>query len=251
MFSQAQSPSNDSINDFNNDGIKNNVDDCPYVAGVALNNGCPEENYDRDGDGVTDAIDNCPDVYGTNYSGCPEKTIEVDTDGDSVFDSIDKCPKIKGLPSNMGCPLPDSDNDGVVDVSDACPNIPGVNTNNGCPFESVDFFKLLTNHIYFNLDYYTFSPESEEILKKVIDFSKSYPNTKFVLLGHTDSLGSEKSNILLSQKRVDEVYSYLVKNGLMPENLSTKALGETQPLASNSTKNGRRLNRRVEIKIIK
>ena len=52
-------------NDDDNDGVKNKVDDCPNVPGVAENNGCPEESNDRDGDGVVDAIDKCPDVYGS------------------------------------------------------------------------------------------------------------------------------------------------------------------------------------------
>lgn len=234
--------------DYDNDGVKNKFDDCPNVRGTSQNNGCPEENYDRDGDGVTDAIDNCPDVFGTDL-GCPKKLI--DTDGDSVVDSEDQCPKIKGLPTNMGCPLPDSDNDGIVDAADACPNTPGVESNNGCPFEALELVDLLSEHIYFNLDGYDFTQDSNFTLMKIIEFVKQYPQTKFKLSGHTDNLGPQEYNMLLSQKRVNGVRDYLTENGVPTSNLIINWFGESKPIASNSTKLGRLQNRRVEITMIR
>ncbi|MFB1027064.1 MAG: OmpA family protein [Flavobacteriaceae bacterium] len=235
-------------NDFDNDGVKNKLDDCPNVSGSPLNNGCPEENLDRDGDGVTDSIDNCPDVYGTDY-GCPLKEIEVDmdTDGDSVFDSADACPKIVGLPSNNGCPLPDKDNDGIVDAADACPSIPGIDSNNGCPFEANELMDLLSKHIYFSVGGYDFSQDSNATLTKIIEFVKQYPQARFKISGHADSYGPEELNMALSQNRVNAVRDYLINNGVASNSLTISAFGESMPLVTNSTREGRSLNRRVEI----
>ncbi len=235
-------------NDFDNDGVKNKLDDCPNVSGSPLNNGCPEENLDRDGDGVTDSIDNCPDVYGTDY-GCPLKEIEVDmdTDGDSVFDSADACPKIVGLPSNNGCPLPDKDNDGIVDAADACPSIPGIDSNNGCPFEANELMDLLSKHIYFSVGGYDFSQDSNATLTKIIEFVKQYPQARFKISGHADSYGPEELNMALSQNRVNAVRDYLINNGVASNSLTITAFGESMPLVTNSTREGRSLNRRVEI----
>ena len=117
--------------DFDGDGVKNYIDDCPNTFGTARNNGCPEEQlFDRDGDGVSDAVDNCPTIYGTN-NGSPEDVspdvivmvVPNDLDGDGVLDSVDKCPRTKGEVTNEGCPLIDTDNDGIYDIADKCPNI--------------------------------------------------------------------------------------------------------------------------------
>ena len=234
--------------DFDNDGVKNKLDNCPNVSGSPLNNGCPEPEQilDRDGDGVTDSVDNCPDVYGTDF-GCPVKEVELDTDKDSVLDSVDACPKIKGLPSNNGCPLPDSDRDGVVDVADACPTIPGIDSNNGCPFEAKELMDLLSKHIYFSVGGYNFTQKSNITLTKIIEFVKQYPQAKFKLSGHADSYGPDDFNMALSQDRVNAVRDYLINNGVASNSLTISAFGETMPLVTNSTKEGRSLNRRVEI----
>jgi outer membrane protein OmpA-like peptidoglycan-associated protein len=235
--------------DFDNDGVKNKVDNCPNVSGSPLNNGCPEENLDRDGDGVADSEDNCPDVYGTDF-GCPLKVVELDTDGDSVLDSVDSCPKIVGLPSNNGCPLPDSDKDGVVDAADACPTIPGIASNNGCPFEATELIDLLSKHIYFRVGDYNFTQNSNITLTKLIEFATEYPQANFKLSGHTDNSGPEESNMVLSQNRVNAVRDYLISNGVSSESLEVSAYGESMPMTSNTTKEGRFLNRRVEIVMV-
>lgn len=110
--------------DRDGDGVPNEQDLCPDVAGVVGLNGCP----DRDGDGITDGDDACPDAPGTReMNGCP------DTDGDGIADKDDECPTEFGSASNNGCPLRDSDNDGVTDDQDQCPNTPGLVALGGCP----------------------------------------------------------------------------------------------------------------------
>ena len=106
--------------DTDGDGIPDNIDKCPNEAGPLKTRGCP----DRDGDGVVDSKDKCPDVPGT-INGCPDR------DGDGVPDDKDVCPDIKGLIRFAGCP--DSDGDGISDALDLCPDKPGTYANKGCP----------------------------------------------------------------------------------------------------------------------
>lgn len=110
--------------DADGDGINDENDGCPQVAGLAKFGGCP----DTDGDGVQDSKDECPKVAGTiAFKGCP------DTDGDGVQDSKDKCPKVVGTAALNGCPDGDDDKDGVPNTKDNCPNVAGSATTNGCP----------------------------------------------------------------------------------------------------------------------
>lgn len=242
-------------NDDDKDGVKNNIDDCPNVPGVAANNGCPEESNDRDGDGVINTLDKCPDVYAAN-NGCPQVQVqaEADTDGDGVFDSADNCPKIKGLPTNNGCPLPDSDNDGIVDSADKCPTVPGIESNNGCPYKEVMVgakdteLNKLTPDILFNTSSYKIKDESISVLQTMAKIMKQHPEAVFKFSGYTDSSGSSEFNKRLSKNRVTAVRDYFVNNlGISPNNIRIEHFGESNPIASNSTKEGRRKNRRVEV----
>ncbi len=110
--------------DSDGDGITDDKDKCPTVAGVAALSGCP----DRDGDGVADGQDQCPDQKGPMANnGCPWP----DSDGDGVLDKDDRCPAEKGPATNAGCPIKDRDGDGYNDDIDDCPDVKG--TVNGCP----------------------------------------------------------------------------------------------------------------------
>ena len=244
--------------DRDNDGVNNSIDECPDVFGVPQNNGCPEiVQSDRDGDGVTDANDECPDVYAAN-TGCPQAEAEADTDGDGVIDSADNCPKIKGSPTYNGCPLPDSDNDGIVDAADKCPTIPGSAINSGCPDENIaiDSKNISLNlesagAILFSKDNPNFTQDSYPVLIKIIEILKQHPETQFKIQGHTDSSGDYEANQRLSKTRANAVRNYLISGGIPSENLIAEGFGETRPVASNLTKEGQQLNRRVEIITIK
>ncbi|MCC6725500.1 MAG: OmpA family protein [Saprospiraceae bacterium] len=108
--------------DTDGDGIADKDDTCPNEVGEQRMNGCP----DRDGDGVADNADDCPDNAGLRrFSGCP------DTDGDNIIDKEDNCPTVVGIAAMNGCP--DSDRDGITDDKDACPNDPGTPELSGCP----------------------------------------------------------------------------------------------------------------------
>jgi OOP family OmpA-OmpF porin len=76
---------------------------------------------------------------------------------------------------------------------------------------------------------------------------KKYPDLKIVIEGHTDNVGGEKYNLNLSQKRAEAIKSVMVtKFNIEPFRLMTKGFGYSKPIASNSTKEGRQKNRRVE-----
>jgi len=244
-------------NDFDNDGVKNSSDECPNVIGLVANNGCPEEISDRDGDGVTDVLDQCPDEYGTD-NGCPKIVIEADSDGDSVLDSVDDCPQIKGLLTNNGCPLSDSDNDGIVDAKDKCPNVLGLKSNNGCPLKETIvedtnlLLKKLNPKIVFDTSSYKIKKTCYSVLKQMAIIFNQHPEAVFKIEGHADNVGSEELNNMLSKKRATVVRDYFVNElGISTNSIVIEYYGESIPKASNSTKEGRQTNRRVEISRIK
>ena len=104
--------------------------------------------------------------------------------------------------------------------------------------------------ILFDLDKATIRKESYETLNNVAEIMKEYPNTQFLIEGHTDSQGSDSYNMNLSKERAASVKEYLVGQGLPASRLSSEGFGETRPIATNATAAGRQKNRRVEISLI-
>jgi hypothetical protein len=110
--------------DQDNDGIPDERDECPDLAGIRSLFGCP----DRDHDGVSDKDDLCPEETGLYaLSGCP------DMDVDGIADKDDNCPEVKGVLAYRGCPAIDRDKDGVADAEDLCPDMSGKLQWKGCP----------------------------------------------------------------------------------------------------------------------
>jgi len=87
------------------------------------------------------------------------------------------------------------------------------------------------------------------VLNAVATVLKEYAKTTVDVIGHTDSVGSAKYNQQLSERRARSVAEYLAQQGIMPQRLLVAGMGETQPIASNSTPEGRSRNRRVTIQI--
>ncbi len=224
--------------DADGDGVLDADDKCPNEKGPSSNNGCPIK--DRDGDGYNDDIDDCPDMKGT-VNGCP------DADGDGTIDPKDKCPNVKGLLEHDGCP--DTDGDGIVDSQDRCPNKAGTKSNKGCPeMKKEDKARLTfaTKNIQFNTAKTTLASTSTAIMDEIAAMMLKYPDYSLSISGHTDSVGSASSNLKLSEGRAKTCYNYLVKKGISPNRMSHAGYGETQPIADNMTKAGRKMNRRVE-----
>ena len=93
--------------------------------------------------------------------------------------------------------------------------------------------------------------ESYDELNVVVDFLKSNPKVEIELEGHTDNRGDMKKNLLLSQQRVDKIKSYLVSKGISQKRIKGKGYGGSRPIATNDSEEARRLNRRVEFRILK
>ena len=242
------------VSDSDCDGVSDKLDKCPNTPKGAIvdETGCPK---DADGDGVPDGIDKCPNTpkgATVDASGCP-----ADADGDGVYDGIDQCPN---TPAGVrvdarGCPE-DSDGDGVNDDIDKCPDTPkGTRVDDkGCPVVSeveraiIDTGIFSTTEIVFESAKADIKPESENILAQIGDVLAKHPELTVEIGGHTDSQRSEAYNQKLSEQRAQAVRDYLMSKHpeIKGDQLTTKGYGESKPVASNDTPEGRAKNRRVE-----
>lgn len=92
-------------------------------------------------------------------------------------------------------------------------------------------------------------PVSFEELDKVAGFLKKDPELKAEIIGHTDAIGMEENNQVLSEKRAEAVVAYLISRGVPSERLEARGCGESQPIDSNRDDRGRQQNRRVELRL--
>jgi outer membrane protein OmpA-like peptidoglycan-associated protein len=106
--------------------------------------------------------------------------------------------------------------------------------------------KFVTNNILFETGKATLKPESMEEIQKVADYMKKNPTARFEVQGHTDNQGSDAVNDPLSQQRAEAVVKALESQGVDPFNLRPVGKGSHEPVADNSTDEGRAKNRRVE-----
>jgi len=96
------------------------------------------------------------------------------------------------------------------------------------------------------------SEKAKGTMKNMVAYiNKNYPNARIQINGHTDSTGEADYNQWLSEKRAASVKTFAVGLGLNESNITTKGYGKTKPVATNSTKEGRQKNRRVEVIILK
>ena len=93
-------------------------------------------------------------------------------------------------------------------------------------------------------------PGFRSTLDQIAQSLSQYPNSLIDVYGHTDSTGSDQYNQTLSERRAQSVASYLTTRGVQSARLATRGFGESQPVASNTTEDGRAQNRRVEIRIV-
>jgi outer membrane protein OmpA-like peptidoglycan-associated protein/opacity protein-like surface antigen len=253
--------------DSDGDGVPDSLDKCPGTPrGVMVGpDGCP---IDSDGDGIPDAYDKCPNtpkgvIVGPD--GCPA----ADADGDGVPDFMDKCPETpKGVAVGPdGCPL-DSDGDGIPDYLDECPRSPpGAKVlPNGCaltgdcrkprPGEAVDANgcaldkNFILRGVKFEFDSDRLTEPAKLILNEVGETLKAYPTIKVDLEGHTDNVGTDAYNLGLSERRANSVKTYLAGRGIEAARMNPVGYGESRPIDTNDTEEGREENRRVELKVI-
>ncbi|MDR2338669.1 MAG: OmpA family protein [Deltaproteobacteria bacterium] len=138
---------------------------------------------------------------------------------------------------------PDSDNDGVCDTLDKCPGTPaGYRVDaDGCPIAVT-----ITLDIKFDFDKAVVKPQYRTEVQRVAEFLNSHPGSTAVIEGHTDSRGNDAYNQRLSERRAAAVRNYLVDQfNVDPSKLTSIGYGESRPIATNETAEGRAENRRV------
>lgn len=211
---------------------------------------------DSDGDGIVDDLDLCPDTpkgVKVNGIGCP-----LDTDNDGVPDYLDKCPNTpKGVKvDGKGCPL-DSDGDGVADYLDKCPATPRGDSvdQSGCTPKVVESATQkavaagtrISLKVQFDTGKSLIKKQYYTELKAVGDALNQDKTLKGTIEGYTDSVGNDKLNQQLSQRRANAVRDYIIKNFKVDaKRLTAKGYGEARPIADNATAAGRAQNRRIE-----
>lgn len=172
--------------------------------------------------------------------------------------------KLEDELSSLAAQLKDDDGDGVANMYDKCPNTPqGVKVDgSGCPLpemkhETKVIEKIVVteedrkvvaeaiSNLEFDLSKATIRPSSYESLNRVAALLIE-KNFSLKLAGHTDNTGSRELNLRLSKERAEAVKAYLVSKGANASRIEATGYGPDQPIASNSTADGRQQNRRVE-----
>lgn len=206
----------------------------PEVAVVPVLSACAD-GLDNDGDGRIDfpADPGCTSADDNDESDPPQCSDGFDNDGDGLTD----------YPNDPGCSSADDD-----DETDPCktPAIGEKVSLSGCGSGDV----LVLHGVTFEFDRARLTPNAMTLLDDVAAELRRYPEIRVELGGHTDSRGSDAYNQRLSESRAKAVRAYLEGEGIDGERMTAVGYGETQPVASEETDEGRERNRRVELKIV-
>ena len=223
--------------------------------------------------------------FGISYSfgkGCEEtKTVakstapvDVDTDGDGVVDRLDQCPGVFGSVSNNGCIDPAlqaaalaklekeamAKAEAVVAAryaaeakakAEAEAAAKQAAETKAAEEQKAKESLLQDRTLLFNDDSAVILPAAKVEADKVVEGLKKYPAAHVKIEGHTDSHGTKRNNVIVSRNRITSVLAYLTSNGIDLNRIESAFFGETRPVQSNKTEEGKKLNRRVEIKVIK
>ncbi len=109
--------------------------------------------------------------------------------------------------------------------------------------------KIVLRAVHFDFDKAVIRPDAVPVLDEAVEVLKAQGGVAVIVEGHTDSVGSEAYNKKLSLRRADSVRRYLVKHGIPADRVTTEGFGESRPVASNDTADGRAQNRRVELRV--
>lgn len=240
--------------DTDADGVYDGPDLCPATesgSGVDAR-GCA---LDSDADGVPDATDRCANTargLAVDSAGCPP-----DADGDGVIDVLDKCAATPtGAPiDDTGCPR-DTDRDGVPDHLDRCGDSTADQTVDsvGCQvlFQEVagERQPLVLRGVSFELGQAVLTEESFAILEQVAASLVVHEEVRAEVAGHTDIAGSAEFNQRLSLARAETVRNFLIGRGVAADRLVARGYGSEFPVGSNTTEEGRAMNRRVVLRLL-
>lgn len=179
-----------------------------------------------------------------------------DVDGDGILDVYDKCLDSKPCEKigKDGCAIVekkvvkvvkkqrvDLDKDGVFDDEDQC-----LGTPKGFNVDSQGCSVTVNLDVLFDTGKYNIKENYTKKLKLFIEFMKKHPKYSALIEGHTDNVGTEKNNQILSQNRANSVKNYIIeKGGIDSSRIRAIGFGEIRPLNDNSTKELRKINRRV------
>jgi len=221
----------------------------PSYAAPVCGAGLPGDHpagMDRDHDGIPDSEDWCPtskEDSRVGYKGCAESEVPVRCE---EAGAVPAAPTTRVVPPVKGKDT-DSDDDGVEDEDDKCPGTPrGLEVDRkGC----VKIEKVVLKGVNFATGSAKLLPAASDTLRTVATAMKAAPKVEVEVGGHTDSVGNEKKNQGLSERRAQSVKAFLVGEGVEADRLSTQGYGESDPVDSNDTAEGRANNRRVAFKV--
>jgi OOP family OmpA-OmpF porin len=140
----------------------------------------------------------------------------------------------------------DADQDGVIDSKDQCPD-----TLKGAKVDPTGCLVMLDLKINFPINSSIIDENYKHRVKEFADFLNKHPKLKATIEGHTDYTGTDKYNLWLSKRRANSAAKALEKYKVNPSRLTTIGYGESKPIATNKTKEGRAKNRRIEATISK
>ena len=200
---------------------------------------------DDDNDGVLNSVDEC--IYTPAGAEVDTHGCRMDDDKDGVLNTMDECPNTPMGVSvdEQGCKIDgDDDNDGILNSHDICPNtLAGEAVNSdGCP-------RTVTLHVNFDYKSFNVSDDSMADINVYAEFLTMHRNYSANIVGYTDDIGSNGYNKRLSQKRANAVMQLLERKGVEPDQLHAEGRGEANPIADNSTPEGRAANRRIEAEL--
>lgn len=191
----------------------------------------------------------------------------------AVCIGLDNCPEeaedFDGYQDDDGCPDADNDRDGLCDPwveakglltqfahvckkVDLCPeqaeSMNGYKDEDGCPDEvPVPPKKVfILEGVNFESGKASITTDSYVSLMKVVDIMEAFPETTFEIVGHTDNVGRPEKNKQLSADRAESVKNFLVEKGVSESRMVTRGVGDSEPIAANTTAEGRAKNRRIE-----
>lgn len=175
------------------------------------------------------------------------KPVQFDPGHPDCSPKVAPAPFVAAKPAPVAAPVKvdgDQDKDGVVDSMDKCPDTPhGYKVDpTGCP-TSVN----LRLHFPFNSSVIPVSDYPQ--VDKLAKIMKDNPPAKAIIVGHTDYTGTDEYNQKLSERRSRALGDRLIKDGIAADRITTSGKGEKEPIATNSTREGRALNRRIHVEL--
>jgi len=169
---------------------------------------------------------------------------------------VEPAPAVAPAPMPVPKPVPavvitkpaDEDNDGVLDAADKC-----AGTISGAAINALGCALLagVIDGVNFPTKSAELTSSAKASLDEVTAKLQLHPTLSFELAAHTDDIGTTQANALLAKQRALSVAKYLLQRGVAKQRFKVKAYGESQPVASNATENGRQKNRRVELMVLR